>query len=384
MISNNNKKNRKTDVLLYVLVIFFSMGSWIDINAIFSQINFISQIAPESSELISFIALLIQVANIFPLLYIIGRNKMPTTFQEKPMIIIILLTGTICLFVTSFIFDKVVMINNKPTSLPLLITSFIISIADTTSSVTFLPFMSLFPQIYFSAYFIGQSLSGLIPSILTFIQGIETYKMDTKDLYQNNNLFCPKKPITDLQIIRQKGKRFTTLVFFLIITFIMLLSLFSFIILSSFKIFYKKMARSYDEYIKERKPDTTKNQVKNAFKVWIDEWKNVDRPFIFNLISLTIASALGNGIFIQLIFPAIKEYGYDLGTYGINISFLSGAITSLFMLWKSFKNYKIVFGYTMLFLAMNIFLFVISILNSKKIILPITLTRWILVNNKKK
>lgn len=48
---------------------------------------------------------------------------------------------------------------------------FFISFVDCTSSVTFLPFMNIFPSLFLTTYFIGEGLSGFIPSVFALIQG---------------------------------------------------------------------------------------------------------------------------------------------------------------------------------------------------------------------
>ena len=47
---------------------------------------------------------------------------------------------------------------------------------DCTSSVTFLPFMTTFQTIFLTTYFIGEGLSGFLPSIFALIQGVQDYE----------------------------------------------------------------------------------------------------------------------------------------------------------------------------------------------------------------
>lgn len=82
------------------------------------------------------------------------------------------------------------------------------------------------------------------------------------------------------------------------------------------------MIRSYEEYLQERKPDTTSNQVRNAYHIWTTEWNNMDKPFVINLFSLTIASALSNGVVPQIIYHSTKNYGNEVSVYGKSCIFL--------------------------------------------------------------
>lgn len=57
----------------------------------------------------------------------------------------------------------------------LLILVFFLSLVDCTSSVTFLPFLAHFKPSYMTAFYIGEGMSGLIPTALAFIQGSGEY-----------------------------------------------------------------------------------------------------------------------------------------------------------------------------------------------------------------
>lgn len=57
----------------------------------------------------------------------------------------------------------------------LLVLVFFLSLVDCTSSVTFLPFLSRFKAIYMTPFYIGEGLSGLLPTALAFIQGSGEY-----------------------------------------------------------------------------------------------------------------------------------------------------------------------------------------------------------------
>lgn len=46
----------------------------------------------------------------------------------------------------------------------------VVSMADCSSSVFFLPYMAHFPHMYLSAYYAGGSLSGLLPGLIVLGQ----------------------------------------------------------------------------------------------------------------------------------------------------------------------------------------------------------------------
>ena len=49
---------------------------------------------------------------------------------------------------------------------------FCLAMVDCSSRVLFLPFMAAFKEIYLTSFFIGEGLSGFVPSILALIQGV--------------------------------------------------------------------------------------------------------------------------------------------------------------------------------------------------------------------
>ena len=57
----------------------------------------------------------------------------------------------------------------------LLVLVFFLSLVDCTSSVTFLPFLAHFKPSYMAAFYIGEGMSGLIPTAIAFIQGSGEY-----------------------------------------------------------------------------------------------------------------------------------------------------------------------------------------------------------------
>ena len=50
-----------------------------------------------------------------------------------------------------------------------------IALVDCTSSVTFLPFMSILPAVYMSPFYVGENMSGLVTALFGLGQGVEIY-----------------------------------------------------------------------------------------------------------------------------------------------------------------------------------------------------------------
>lgn len=69
-------------------------------------------------------------------------------------------------------------------SVILFVCAFLLSIVDCLSSITFLPFMSRFPNKYLTPYLIGEGLSGFLPMILSLAQNYNEVSLN--DLIDNN------------------------------------------------------------------------------------------------------------------------------------------------------------------------------------------------------
>ena len=84
---------------------------------------------------------------------------------------IILLLGIVSCFLLSLLWDKHITLGSKLSSFPLLFLAFMFAFLDCTSSVVFLPYMAKYPQSYMIPFYIGEGMSGVVPSVLALSQG---------------------------------------------------------------------------------------------------------------------------------------------------------------------------------------------------------------------
>ena len=85
---------------------------------------------------------------------------------------IILTTGFVAAILLSQLWNKELTLNDgKQSSLPLLMLAFMFALLDCTSSVVFLPYMAKYPPGYMVAFYIGEGMSGVAPSLLALAQG---------------------------------------------------------------------------------------------------------------------------------------------------------------------------------------------------------------------
>lgn len=156
--------------------------------------------------------------------------------------------GTLaCLFLAIF-WDHTVYIGGSLHSLPLLILFGILCLVDTTSSVTFLPFMVGFQPMFITTYYIGEGMSGLIPSILVLAQGASNGVCSNYTAINSTINETYIVPYTEYQ-----DPRFSVSVFFAMICVLMGMCGLAFYLLNNLKIakkFYVSTVSVSESYVK--------------------------------------------------------------------------------------------------------------------------------------
>ncbi|GMS89225.1 hypothetical protein PENTCL1PPCAC_11400, partial [Pristionchus entomophagus] len=90
--------------LFHLLVLLFGMSAWLSIDSIYVQLPILSQSAPESWNLASYIVVIIQISCVFPFTYSIIRNwrREITDKIESPLIVFLLIIDIIGLLLSTF------------------------------------------------------------------------------------------------------------------------------------------------------------------------------------------------------------------------------------------------------------------------------------------
>ncbi|CAG2199124.1 RFT2 [Mytilus edulis] len=163
---------KEVNIIVYLLVVLFGIGSWVDINGMFVEIPVFVQHLPEGWKLPSYLSIITQMANIGPIfitvMYIVFKKHM----WERVAVYAVLCTGAASCLLLSFFWKETTVIAGELHSTALLVLHFFLSLTDCTTSVLFLPFMATFKRQYMTSYFIGEGLSGLIPSMVALGQGV--------------------------------------------------------------------------------------------------------------------------------------------------------------------------------------------------------------------
>ena len=164
--------NSKVSWPTYVLICLFGLGSWVAVDGLWLELPVLVKDSPEGWNLPSYLTVIIQLANVGPLIYAIVNHFAPKKVHEKTAIPFIVSVGAVACALLGFYWNETSYIGGHKHSTALFILSFFLAIVDCTSSVVFLTFMSLFPSFYLSALFVGETSSGLLPAFVALGQGI--------------------------------------------------------------------------------------------------------------------------------------------------------------------------------------------------------------------
>ncbi|XP_030637431.1 riboflavin transporter 2-like isoform X2 [Chanos chanos] len=159
-------------LVTHVLACLFGIGSWVAINGMWVELPLIVPEIPEGWYLPSYLTVIIQLANVGPLFITLMHRFKPGALDERPVIYGIVVMGVLATFLLAFLWKYTLTMGDTTHSVALLVLSFLLSVVDCTSSVTFLPFMMRLQPKYLTTYFVGEGLSGLVPAIVALIQGV--------------------------------------------------------------------------------------------------------------------------------------------------------------------------------------------------------------------
>ncbi|XP_077623149.1 solute carrier family 52, riboflavin transporter, member 3 isoform X4 [Crocuta crocuta] len=239
-------------LLTHLLVCTFGLGSWVAINGLWVELPLLVTELPEGWYLPSYLTVVIQLANIGPLLVTLLHHFQPGCLLEVPIIFTVLGVGTVACTLFAFLWNVTSWVLDGHHSVAFMVLTFFLALVDCTSSVTFLPFMSRLPAHYLTTFFVGEGLSGLLPALVALVQGSGlttcvnvTEPSDTTPSAQttrsivfpqaSNSTFVPDLPGPAHSAVHLESRnlpaRFSPLVFFLLLSFMMACCLVAFFLL---------------------------------------------------------------------------------------------------------------------------------------------------------
>ena len=214
-------------LLVCVLTTLFGMSSWIAVNAVFIELPIFVSHLPEGWNLPSYLSVIVQIANIGPLIYTVWRVVKPELIHENIFVISIVSIGSLAILLLAFVWKETSNIGGEDHSTALLILTFVLSVSSCMSSVVFLPFMSRINAKYMTPYFVGMGLSGFAPSVVSLGQGVENTKCENNSQAINGT----NEPLYSVAEVH-KSPVISVKYFFVIIFTIMVISGLSFVMLN--------------------------------------------------------------------------------------------------------------------------------------------------------
>lgn len=218
------------NLYIHALACAFGLGSWVSINGLWVELPLIVNVLPERWDLPSYLTVIIQLANLSPLLVTLAHKFCPGRLRENLVIYAVLSIGIVACVLLAFFWKQTTVFLGQPRSTAFFILTFFLALVDCTSSVTFLPFMMQLPAKYITTYFIGEGLSGLVPGLVALAQGVGMSKCLNVS-YVSNNLTEPGNP-TFIVETHYLPPNFSTEVFFSFLAVMTAVSLGAFFMLN--------------------------------------------------------------------------------------------------------------------------------------------------------
>lgn len=220
-------------LLTHLLACAFGTGSWVAINGLWVELPLLVRVLPEQWDLPSYITIIIQMANVGPLFVTLMHRFWPGLLKEVAVIYVVVSLGVVACLLLAFLWNQTSLIAGTPHSTAFLVLTFFLALVDCTSSVTFLPFMMQLEPRYLTTFFIGEGLSGLIPALIALGQGSgisSCVNVTRPDNVTSGNT-------TEGSLVFQMETRylpanFSTLLFFLLMTGMMVACLVAFFFLA--------------------------------------------------------------------------------------------------------------------------------------------------------
>lgn len=155
-----------------VLAILFGIGAWVAVNGIWVELPVLVSKLPEGWSLPSYLSVITQIANVGPIAYGVLHRLWPRYVHETSATVSMMSVGVVACLLLALFWQRTVVFAGASHSVSLFALVFFVSLVDCTSSVVFLPFMATFRDIYLLSYFIGEGLSGFLPSLVALAQGV--------------------------------------------------------------------------------------------------------------------------------------------------------------------------------------------------------------------
>lgn len=333
-------------IFVDILALLFGLGAWIGINGIYVQLPLLVNKAPEGWSLPAYMVMLVQIANLGPILYTL-YIKYSSCIGDQTIIYCLLGSAVASTYALSSLYDKTSGIFGEEHSTYLLGLMFITAVVGCTSSVLFMPYMRNYREIYLISYLVGEGLSGFIPSIVALIQGVGGNPKCVNVTKWNSSLeFETHYP----------EPRFTTKAFFLFLATCLLLCFAAFLGLNKLRIAKGERVRPLDctENLPTDMNAPPSYKTNTLWTMSRSTYKNL-------LIMMGLVCFLGNGMLPSIQSFSCLPYGNIAYHLTVTLSSMAGplAMCSGFVIKNPhIKNLQ---ALTLVTLLLSIFVFFLAL-----------------------
>ncbi|KAH8330358.1 hypothetical protein KR067_001622 [Drosophila pandora] len=313
-----------------LLAIFFGIGTWLGVNGTFIQLPLLVDEAPEGWSLPSYLSLMVQIGNLGPLLYTAIQKYSPKKLNDGWTIHGVLLVGATSCLLTAFFYNRTAPVGDTDHSLALFVLTCFTALNACTSSVLFMPYMGRFKEQYMVTYFIGEGLSGLLPSVTALVQGIG----ESGDCILVNVTEAGEE-IFELQ---KSPPRFDTRVFFLILFGLMVLSYVGYTLLNALPLARREYAQvtvsEGNKYV-YGEADRDANQPAQVEKL-------TKGQYTYMLLLIGAISLFSNGMFGSIQSYSSAPYGAKAYHLSATLSVIANPVACFMAMFLHFTSLRLI------------------------------------------
>lgn len=349
-------------VLTFILVICFGIGAWVEINGLWVELPVIVQSIPEGWSLPSYLTVMIQIGNIGPLAFTIFNLYYAKKVNEVTVSYLIILLGIASCAMLALFWRETAYIAGAERSIALLALCFILATVDCTSSVTFVPYMARLRQVYLSPYFVGEGLSGLLPSLVALGQGVG--EGATHSPCMAAPVFNASNSTNSTSQSWGPGPKFSVEVFFWVLTGMMVICGAAFLGLNLLPVTKKEKVKntsisiSSSDVYELQNVNNDQHQCKHYLNSPVIQ--STMKENIYLLVVLAIINGLSNGII-----PAIQSfscipYSYYIYHLTLTLSNIANPVTCLLFPLMRTKSITIITMLSVIYCGMCTYIIVIA------------------------
>ncbi|KAL1447406.1 hypothetical protein MTO96_044306 [Rhipicephalus appendiculatus] len=221
----------------------YGLSSWLAITGLWMELPLLVHALPEGWALSASLSLAIQMGNVGPFLYGLGRFFW-TRALTGPRALSVANHVQLCIGLAACVvlicaWKVTAIVLDRETSLVLLIAAFALSIVDCTSSVVYLPFVGRFREVYMTSYLVGEGLGGVVPSLVALAQGLDEPECVNQTVTSRNEGVNDSDDTEErvVRVLRVGATNFDPEGFFGVLLLLVVLSYVAFVLLDNCKSF---------------------------------------------------------------------------------------------------------------------------------------------------